>query len=92
MDAHTAPSHTSRRPGLTVERSSSCSKRVAEGLDRFSACPGVENEARSIAPVLDFYAEFVLEISAIPKQVDDDSAGFTVSQMSSSAFHLRPLP
>lgn len=92
MDALTAPSHTSRRPRLTVERSSSCSKRVAEGLDRFSACPRVENEASSIAPVLDFDAEFVLEISAVPKQVDDDSAGFTVSEMSSRGCHMRLLP
>jgi hypothetical protein len=92
MDTLTALSHTSRRPRLTVERSSSCSKRVAERLDRFLARTRVENEASSIAPVLDFDAEFVLEISAIPKQVDDDSAGFTVSEMSSSACHLRLLP
>ena len=83
---------TSRRPRFTIERSSRCSERVPEGLDRFSGCLRVENEAGSIAPVLDFDAEFVHEISAIPKQVDDDSAGFTVSEMSSSAFHLRPLP
>jgi hypothetical protein len=80
----------SRRPRFTIERSSRRCERVPEGLDRFSACLRVENEAGSIAPVLDFDAEFVHEISAIPKHVDDDSAGFTVSEMSSSAFHLRP--
>jgi len=34
----------------------------------------VKNEASSVALVLDLDTEFIFEISAIPEQVDDDSA------------------
>jgi hypothetical protein len=56
-------------------------ERVVEGLDRFSSGRRVENEASSLASVLDLDPEVVLEISAIPEQVDDDSAVLAVSEM-----------
>jgi hypothetical protein len=57
---------------------------VVKGLNRRSARRWIENEAGPLAPVLDLDAEFVRVISAFPKQVDDDSAGLTVSEVSSS--------
>jgi len=48
-------------------------------LDRFSSGHWVESEAGSLAQVLDLDTEFVLEIAAVPKQVDGDSVGLTVS-------------
>jgi hypothetical protein len=41
----------------------------------------VENEAGSLALVLDLDAELIPEISAVPKEVDDDSAALPVSEM-----------
>jgi hypothetical protein len=54
---------------------------VIEGLDRLSTGPRVENEGASLALVLDFDSELIPEISAIPEEVDDDSAALPVSEM-----------
>ena len=60
----------------------SCGReRVVEGLDRFSSGHRVESEAGSRAPVLDLDTEFILEIAAVPKQVDGDSVGLAVSEV-----------
>jgi hypothetical protein len=56
-------------------------ERVVEGPDRFSPCGRVENEASTPTTVLDLDAEFVLEISAIPEQVDHDSTAFPMSEV-----------
>jgi len=63
---------------------------VVEGLDRFSPCQWVENEAGALAPVLDLDAEFVLEVAAVPKQVDDDSVGVAVSEVICRGQHFPP--
>jgi len=54
---------------------------VVEALDRFSSGHRVESEAGSLAQVLDLDTEFVLEVAAVPKQVDGDSVGLTVSEV-----------
>jgi hypothetical protein len=64
-------------------------ERVVEGLDRFSSGQRVESEAGSLSQVLDLDAEFVLEIAAVPKQVDGDSVGLAVSEVISRGLHLR---
>jgi hypothetical protein len=56
-------------------------ERVVEGLDCFSSGHRVESEAGSLAQVLDFDTEFVLEIAAVPKEVDGDSVGLAVSEV-----------
>jgi hypothetical protein len=63
---------------------------VVKGLDRFSPRQWVENEAGSLAPVLDLDAEFVLEVAAVPKQVDDDSVGLPMSELISRGQHFPP--
>jgi hypothetical protein len=50
----------------------------------------VENEAGSGAPVLDLDAEFVLEVAAVPEQVDDDSVGLAMSELISRGQHFPP--
>ena len=70
-----------RRQCLSVEGGSRGRERMVEGLDRFPPCQWVENEAGSLAPVLDLDAEFVLEVAAVPKQVDDDSVGVAVLRL-----------
>jgi hypothetical protein len=67
-------------------------ERVVKGLEGFSPYRRMENEASSVALVLDLDAEFVFEISAIPKQVNDDSAGFPVSKMVSRGQHSLAPP
>src|SRR5512132_4606609 len=75
----------------SMYRGGSCGReRVVEGLDRLSPCRWVENEAGSLAPVLDLDAEFVLEVAAVPKQVDDDSVGVAVSEVICRGQHLPP--
>src|SRR5512132_1261616 len=75
----------------SMYRGGSCGReRVVEGLDRFSPCQGMENEAGSLAPVLDLDAEFVLEVAAVPKQVDDDSLGVAVSEVICRGQHFPP--
>jgi len=56
-------------------------ERVVESLDRFFSGQRVESEAGSLAQVLDLDTEFVLEVAAVPKQVDGDSVGLTVSEV-----------
>jgi hypothetical protein len=50
-------------------------------MERFSPGRRAENEASPVAPVLDLDAEFVIELAAIPEQVDDDSVGLTVAEV-----------
>jgi hypothetical protein len=52
-----------------------------EALEGFSPGRGVENEASSVASILDLDAEFIFEFAAIPEQVDDDSVGLPVSEV-----------
>jgi hypothetical protein len=56
-------------------------ERVVEGLECFSPGRRVENEASSVAPVLNLDAEFIFELAVIPEQVDDDPVGLAVSEV-----------
>jgi len=56
-------------------------ERVVEDLNCVSPSCRVEHEARSIAPVRNLDPELVLELSAIPEQVDDDSFALAVSEV-----------
>ena len=71
----------SRRPCLAVERASRGRERVVEGLDRFSPCHRVENEAGSLAPVLDLDAEFILQVAAIPNRSTTIPSGLPMSEV-----------
>src|SRR6266511_3022375 len=44
----------------------------------------------SLTPVLDLDAEFILEVAAVPKQVDDDSVGLAMSELISRGQHFPP--
>jgi hypothetical protein len=54
---------------------------VVERLDRLSPRPRVENEASSLAVVLDLDTELIPEIPALPEEIDDDSAALPVSEV-----------
>jgi hypothetical protein len=52
-----------------------------ERLDRLAARRRVEDEARSLAPVLDLDPEFAVEASSFPEQVDDDSSALAMADV-----------
>jgi hypothetical protein len=54
---------------------------VVECLDRVSARPWIEHQPGSLMLVIELDAEFILEISPIPEQVDDDSVGLPMSKV-----------
>ena len=58
-----------------------------KGLDRLWSGCRVQDKAGSVAPVLNFHAEFVAKIPAVPEQVDHDPGSLPVPEMTGSADH-----
>jgi hypothetical protein len=71
----------SRRPSHAFDWGPSSREGVVERLDRLSPRPRVENEASSLAVVLDLDPELVPETPALPEEVDDDSAALPMSEV-----------
>jgi hypothetical protein len=65
---------------------------VVEGLDRSRPGQRVKNEAVSGAPVRDFDAEVIGELLAVPEEIDDDSAGLTVCEMTPANQNVSAAP
>jgi hypothetical protein len=62
-----------------------------KGPDRLPAGGRVQDEASSVAPVLNLHTEFVVKIAAFPEQVDHDPGSLPVPEMIGSADHFLHL-
>ena len=71
----------SRRPSHAFDWGPSSREGVVERLDSLSPRPRVENEASSLAVVLDLDPELIPEIPPPPEEIDDDSAALPVSEV-----------